>query len=137
MMDRSGRPKTLREVSLRVIGGWQPFDPAVLEFLDEFYTNPSHRDAALRDEPDTIDDVKDAYLAAVAEHLAMTYRLAAPDWAEGHGRPLKRAFFAGGLESLKAILTVESPAAFRRRLLFVGKDALDRPRRLSADRETS
>jgi hypothetical protein len=36
-----------------------------------------------------------------------------------------------GLESLKAILTVESPAAFRRRLLFVGKDALDRPRRVA------
>jgi hypothetical protein len=26
-----------------------------------------------------------------------------------HGRPLKKAFFAGALESLKAILTVESP----------------------------
>ncbi len=139
-MDRSGRPKTLREVSHRVNGGWQAFDPAVLEFLDEFYANPSHRAASLRDEPDLIDDVKDAYLAAVAEHLAMTYRLAVPDWADGHGRPLKRAFFAGGLESLKAILTVESPAAFRRRLLFVGKDALDRPRRLgskfSVDQET-
>ena len=41
----------------------------------------------------------------------------------GPGETYKR------LESLKAILTVESPVAFRRRLLFVGKDALDRPRR--------
>jgi len=72
--------------------------------------------------------VKDAWLAAVAEYLAAKYGLETPDWVERHGRPLRRAFFAGGLESLKAILAVESPAAFRRRLLFVGKDALDRPR---------
>jgi hypothetical protein len=55
-----------------------------------------------------------------------------PARVDKHGRPLKRAFFAGGLESLKAILTVESPAALRRRLLFVGKDALGRPRKLTA-----
>jgi hypothetical protein len=79
-----------------------------------------------------LDDIRDAYLAAVAEHLAACYRLAAPAWAERHGRPLKRAFFAGGLDSLKAVLTVESPTAFRRRLLFVSKNALDRPRRHGA-----
>ncbi len=78
-----------------------------------------------------IEDVKDAYLAAVAEHLAARYGFPVPAWAENHGRPLKRAFFAGGLESLKATLTFESPAAFRRRLLFVSKDALDRPRMLA------
>jgi hypothetical protein len=43
-----------------------------------------------------------------------------------------RPFFAGGLEDLKATLLVESPVAFRRRMLFVGKDVLDRPRRFSA-----
>ncbi len=85
----------------------------------------------MRDEPELIEDVKDAYLAATAEHLCALFGLAVPAWVECHGRPLKRAFFAGGLESLKAILTVESPSAFRRRLLFVGKDALDRPRRLA------
>lgn len=79
-----------------------------------------------------IEEVKDAYSAAVAEQLAARYGFEVPSWKETHGHPLKRAFFAsGGLESLKAILTVESPAAFRRRLLFVGKDALDRPRRLT------
>jgi hypothetical protein len=86
----------------------------------------------MQHEPDLIEDVKDAYLAAVVEHAASGYGLEMPDWVDKHGRPVKRAFFAGGLESLKAILTVESPAAFRRRLLFVGKDALDRPRKLTA-----
>jgi hypothetical protein len=119
----------LLEVSRRTVGGAQRFDPALREFLDEFYAHPERRDAALADEPVLLDDVKDAYLAAVAEHLATSHGLAVPRWAEGHGRPLRRAFFAGGLESLKARLTVESPAAFRRRLLFVSKNALDRPRR--------
>ena len=48
-----------------------------------------------------------------------------------HGNALNRPFFAGGLNSLNAILTVESPAAFRRRLLFISKDALSRPRLIS------
>jgi hypothetical protein len=128
MNEVSARTRTLLKVSRRAIARTQAFDPAVREFLDEFYSHPADRQEAIQRRPDLIDDVKDAYLAAVAEHLAAKYGLAAPGWVEGHGRPLSRAFFAGGLESLKAILTVESPAAFRRRLLFVGKDALDRPR---------
>jgi hypothetical protein len=126
--EKSARPPTLLEVSRRVGARTQPFDPAVREFLDEFYSHPTRRQESIRARPDLIEDVKDAYLAAVAEYLAAKYGLETPAWVECHGRPLKRAFFAGGLESLKAILTVESPAAFRRRLLFVGKDALDRPR---------
>jgi hypothetical protein len=35
-------------------------------------------------------------------------------------------FFATGLESLKATLWVESPTAFRRRMLFVGRDVVTR-----------
>jgi len=131
MMDLSRWPRSLWDLSRRVAGGGQAFDPALREFLDEFYSHPLLRQASLQAQPDLIDDVTDAYLAAVAEHLATAYGLDAPGWVESHGRPLKRAFFATGLESLKAILTVESPAAFRRRLLFVGKDALDRPRRLA------
>jgi hypothetical protein len=127
----SQRPGTLADVARRVLAEQQAFDPALREFLDEFYAHPEHRQDALREGPALIEDVKDAYLAAVAEHLAGRYGLDLPPWADGHGRPLSRAFFAGGLESLKAILTVESPAAFRGRLLFVGKDALDRPRRLT------
>ena len=126
---RTTRPTTLREVSSRVLAGQQSCDPAVREFLDEFYSSPTIRQAAIQAEPENLDDVKDAWLAATAEHLGSIHGLDIPSWVEDHGRPLRRAFFAGGLESLKAILTVESPIAFRRRLLFVGKDALDRPRR--------
>jgi hypothetical protein len=122
------RPRTLLEASRRVKRAEQAFDPAILEFLDVFYDEPEAREAALAERPEPLDALRDAYIAAVAEHLARSFGLPVPEWSETHGHGLTRPFFAGGLESLKAILTVESPAAFRRRLLFVSKDALSRPR---------
>lgn len=125
----SRRPRTLLEVSRRAKkGDAQIFDRVASEFLDAFYANPKRRQAALRDRPAPLDPVRDAYLAAMAEHLARSFGLPVPDWSETHGNGLTRPFFAGGLESLKAVLTAESPTAFRRRLLFVSKDALSRPR---------
>ena len=84
----------------------------------------------LSDEPPLGGDERsDAYLAAVAEHLALRNDLAVPEWAGAKCRFLKRPFYPCGLESLKATLLVESPIAFRRRLIFVGADPLYRPRR--------
>jgi hypothetical protein len=70
--------------------------------------------------------IKDAYLAALAEHLAMLDGSTAPEWSRKPERFLAEPFFATGLESLKAILLVESPTAFRRRMLFVGRDVVSR-----------
>jgi hypothetical protein len=125
------RPETLCEVARRVNRGEQQFDTAVLEFLDSFYANPELRLSAIEVRPELIDALHDAYLAAVAEHLAKSYRLPVPEWTETQGNDLHEPFFAGGLETLKGILVAESPTAFRRRLLFVSKDALSRPRQLS------
>ena len=129
MTDLPGRPATLAAVAARVSRKEQEFDLALREFLDEFYMHPERRRESIAEEPVSIGDVPDAYLAATAEHLAGIYRFLVPRWTEAHGRALTRAYFAGGLESLKASLTVESPSAFRRRMLFVSKNALDRPRR--------
>ena len=129
MSGPSKRPRSLHEVSARVASGAQGFDAAVREFLDVFYLHPDARTQALAQCPLPLDDIKDAYLSAVAEHLARSYAIDAPAWPDTHGPPLRRPFFAGGLESLKAMLTVQSPTAFRRRLLFVSHDALDPPRR--------
>jgi hypothetical protein len=73
---------------------------------------------------------QDVYLAAVAEHLAKCWRLRCPDGVQGVRRFLQRP--AGGPEDLKTALLVESPVAFRRRMPFVARDVLDRPRRFSA-----
>jgi hypothetical protein len=74
------RPKTLREVARRVKEGEAKFDPMVLEFLDSFYAHPDMRASALAEPPDLIDALQDAYLAAVAEHLAKSYGLPVPEW---------------------------------------------------------
>jgi hypothetical protein len=124
----SWRPRSLYEVSVRASASPLGFDAALREFLDTFYALPESREESLVARPVALDDVRDAYLAATAEYLAQVFGLTVPEWSEDHGRYLKRPFFAGGLESLKARLTVESPAAFRRRMLFVSKDALSRPR---------
>lgn len=123
-----GKPESLSEVVRRVKAGEQKFDPSLREFLDSFYSNVDSRQRAIEERPASIDALHDAYVAAVAEHLARVYGLPIPDWSETHGNGLREPFFAGGLQSLKGVLTAESPTAFRRRLLFVSKDALSRPR---------
>jgi hypothetical protein len=126
--DISPRPHSLSEVATAALAGGE-FDALLHEFLDTFYlSDPSHREASLRDEPPTLAPIKDAYLAAVAEHLALRFGLTAPAWTEQPCRFLSEPFFAGGLEGLKPLLLVESPLAFRRRLIFVSHDALSRPR---------
>ena len=121
-------PRSLRELAERVRGETQSFDIAHREFLDFFYSNPAARVQSLEQCPAPLGELYDAYLAATAEHLARVFGLPIPEWSETHGNGLTQPFFAGGLESLKAILTVESPLAFRRRLIFVSRDALSRPR---------
>jgi len=108
-------------------------DAYLREFLDEFYSEPDAQQRAgmlaheppLKETPVTLN----AYLAAVAEHLCFRYHLPVPAWTQAPERFLKSPFFPAGLDSLKAILLVESPTAFRRRMIFVGADPLYRPRR--------
>lgn len=124
------RPCTLAEVARRANAGEDAFDPSVREFLDSWQSmTREQRGAALAEEPAPVGHVHDAYLAAVAEHLALSEHIETPEWTEGPQRFLKEPFFAGGLESLKAILLVESPLAFRRRLIFISADGLSRPDR--------
>jgi hypothetical protein len=93
------------------------------------------REVMLSEEPPLASDRHiDAYMGAVAEHLAGRYGVAVPGWVSASARFLKTPFFPCGLESLKATLLVESPVAFRRRLIFVGSDPLYRPRRELAGR---
>ena len=128
------RPQTLAEV-VTLGAACEELDGYLREFLDAYYLEPecSQRVTMLSVEPPLLEDPrKNAYLAAVAEHLSLRERLSVPSWALAAHRFLKRPYFPCGLESLKAILLVESPTAFRRRLIFVGADPLFRPRKNSA-----
>lgn len=127
----SRRPRSLKEVAL-----WgQSFgdtDGFLREFLDGFYVERDQRNRAamlVEEPPMDTNDRHNAYLAAVAEHLALKNRLPVPDWTGHAARFLSRPYFPCGLESLKATLLMESPNAFRRRMIFVGADPLYRPRR--------
>lgn len=125
------RPQTLDEV-VQMGARHGDIDGFLREFLDEFYMEQDMtvRAAMLAERPELIDNVRtNAYLAAVAEHLALKNKLNIPEWAVDDSRFLKRPYFPCGLESLKATLLAESPVAFRRRMIFVGNDPLYRPRR--------
>ena len=130
-LDVSRRPRSLMEVEERALERGS-IDALLREFLDEFYVESDIgvRRHMLDAEPRlTGVDRVDAYLGAVGEHLARRNGLDIPRWTSDKKRFLKRPYFPAGLESLKATLIVESPIAFRRRMIFVDKDPLYRPRR--------
>jgi len=122
------RPNSLLEVSLRVKEGSQDFGPAIREFLDEFYfeSKINSRQAMILDVPELISPIDDAYLAAVAEHLARLYNLNIPNWVDNPDRFLHEPYFPFGLESLKAYCIVNSPLSFRKRMIFTEENPLRR-----------
>jgi hypothetical protein len=107
------------------------FDRCLANFLDEFYAEP--KAAALAEAPallapmfGEVGRVEDVYLAATAEELSRRFELLQPSWTAGEDRVLHRPWFASPLEALRAVLLLESPAAFRSRNLFVSENALSR-----------
>ena len=83
--------------------------------------------ASLRTEPPRTGDAEqDAYLAAVAAHLAHRLRLRVPAWADKKSRRLEHPWFALPDAWARATLLRDSPAAFRERNLFTTEDALHR-----------
>src|ERR1700722_11953099 len=125
------RPHTLAEVARRSNAGEQEFSSALREFLDEFYGALRVGTAAnlIAAEPEAIgDSQRHAFLGAVGEHLARRWDLPIPAWTEDRSRFLKRPYFTTPLEGLKAMLLVESPLAFRRRLIFTEAEPLRRAR---------
>ncbi|NOT58085.1 MAG: hypothetical protein HOP18_26065 [Deltaproteobacteria bacterium] len=101
------------------------------EFLDEFYAAVRKGDAAalITDEPPPVpDDREHASLGAIGEHLARRWHLPIPAWTDDPSRFLRRPYFTTSIEGLKALLLVESPLAFRRRLIFTEAEPLRRAR---------
>lgn len=124
------RPGSLAEVAELARGG-DSFDHCLANFLDQFQAAPSA--SALMAVPSLLTAslgepgrVQDAYLAAVAEHLAGLHSFPVPLWALADERKLRRPWFASPLAALRAVLILESPAAFRSRNLFVSENALTR-----------
>jgi hypothetical protein len=124
------RPKTLAEVAQLASSG-DSFDRCLANFLDEFYASPNS--IALADAPPLLAPdfgeqgrIQDAYLAATAEKLASDNHFPVPAWTDTEARKLHRPWFASPLMTLRAVLLLESPAAFRSRNLFISQNALTR-----------
>ena len=99
----------------------------LLGFLDEF----AHADSTLQassivDEPVATNDRKwDVMLAAVAEHLAYAHDLPIPLWVRNPEREwLGHVWWVVELPSARPWALAHSPAAFRRRGIFLHPDDL-------------
>ena len=107
------------------------FRTAIAEFLDTFYLDPDRasRRGRVAEDPGLTGLAKtDAFVGAVGEHLCGRWSLGNPPaWTEAPERFLDRFFFMGG-ERMKPFLLVESPSAFRRRMIFVEAEPLRRIR---------
>lgn len=112
----------------------ETFGFALRNFLDGFYrVNHSQKRKILRSAPppklrEALADggVADAYLAALANHLANQYRLPHPEWAQNPERYPDKPWFALQSPEARIWLLTQSPTAFRERNLFISEDALSR-----------
>jgi hypothetical protein len=103
------------------------------EFLDEFYladTDLKTQQGMIDQAPEVTGDAfVDAYYAAAGEHLALRWGLGVPAWTlelerAGSDHPA----FVPNIATIKPILLVEAPYAFRRRNIFTGREPLQRAR---------
>jgi hypothetical protein len=123
---RARHPMTLARTADRIVQGVARRE-AVADFIDDLRWVRDDDDVARRfsERPRDLDPRTDAYLAALAEHVAADHGLAAPPWSSEPGRFLQRIWWPR-YPGLWARAIVESPAAFRRRGILLGAGMLSR-----------
>lgn len=121
-------PATLVEAAERVRIGSTSLRGAVADVLDDLRLAVDGADVERRivDEPGPAGPRTDAYLGALAEHVAGVHGLVVPEWALAPGRFLDHFWWPSRTVGLHARALVESPAAFRRRGIFIGRSTLRR-----------
>ena len=81
------------------------------------------------EEPQPLDGTSEhALLGAIGEHLARRWDLNIPAWTGHPSRFLRHPYFTPPLEGMMALLIIESPLPFRRRLIFTEAEPLRRAR---------
>jgi hypothetical protein len=124
----SGLRSTLSGVARRSAAG-EDFHHAVREFLDEYALRSDDRsrlEAIGERPPPSGEDRHDAYLGALAEHLAALDDLPRPRWSIEPERFLARFWFVTEIAGFRAISIAQAPAAFRRRGIFIPERSLHR-----------
>ncbi|MGH3766200.1 MAG: hypothetical protein ACRDS0_15590 [Pseudonocardiaceae bacterium] len=123
---RARNPMTLARAADRIAGGLT-LREAVADFVDDLRWARDDDDVVQRiaERPRDLDQRADAYLGALAEHVAAHRGLTTPPWAGEPGRFLPRIWWPP-YPGLWARAIVESPAAFRRRGILLGAGMLNR-----------
>jgi hypothetical protein len=119
---------TLAGVAERAREG-EDFRHAVREFLDEFALRDGDRsreDSIAERPAPTGERRHDAYLGALAEHLAVVHHLDRPQWSLESARFLDRFWFVSEVPGFRATAIAQAPAAFRRRGVFIPERSLHR-----------
>jgi len=100
----------------------------ILQFVDDFRSRRRtiQRQLLTRKPGRTGSALLDAYLAGVAEYLSNEVGLSAPAWVEDPDRFLRTWWIEGDVPSARPTAVAQSPAAFRRRGIFVSERALER-----------
>jgi hypothetical protein len=100
----------------------------ILQFVDDFRSRrrDQQRDLIGRKPGPTGSAVVNAYLAALAEHLSNEAGLSAPAWVDDPARFLKQWWIESDVPSARPTAMAQSPAAFRRRGIFISERALER-----------
>lgn len=115
---------TLKATARRIINGTDP-QLAIKEHVDEWNKSPGPE--LYGDEPPlTGVPHVDAWLAGAAEYEAFLLDLKYPEWTGMPSRFLSEPFYIGG-RNAQIVALVETPFAFRRRLLFTGKTFIGQP----------
>jgi hypothetical protein len=120
-------PATLAATAARVAAG-DDLRGSVADFLDDlrFARWPDDVARRIAAEPEHVGPHVDAYLAAIAEHTAVHVGIDTPAWSRDPGRFLDHFWWPSKVVGLRARTIVESPAAFRRRGIFIGATTLQR-----------
>jgi hypothetical protein len=119
---------TLASVAERTRAG-EDFRRAVRDFIDEFslLAEDSDRQARIEAAPiPTGDSRHDAFLGALAEHLAAVEGLDRPSWSVEPDRFLDTFWFVSDVPGFRAAAIAGSPAAFKRRGVLIPERSLHR-----------
>jgi|GEM_PF-375754 len=124
----SSLTETLARVAERTLAG-EEFSHGLREFLGEFplRADDSARERAISERPEPTGDPRhDAYLGALAEHIAALYELERPSWSVEPDRFLETWWFVSDVPGFRAISIAQAPAAFVKHGVFVPERSLHR-----------
>lgn len=122
-MNVTYKPQTIRETKERMLAMPDHWQVPFMDFVDDFRRR---KDVSVLSKTFELNNEHwDALLASTVEYLCQEQSIDTPEWVR-EVPACKDPWFVSGMDSLRAISLVESPAPFRARKIFVLGNFLDR-----------